>query len=241
MTMARYISTLLLGAALLASPAVAFAQPQAAAPSGPANALQGFSKNRDQPVKISAGALEVQDKNKIATFSGNVQVLQGDTMLRCQSLKVFYDQDDSKANTMKAAQPGPAGQGKIRRLEAIGGVVVTQKEQTATGDKGIFEMAENTVTLNGNVLVSQGQNILRGDRLVVNLTSGVSHMEAGKGGKGRVEAVLQPSSVNKKEGEKGSDKSAGEPPKNNNANNNAVENNTPDAPLRRSMHPSGLY
>jgi lipopolysaccharide export system protein LptA len=239
--MARHISILLIGAALMLLPAAAFAQPQAAAPSGPANALQGFSKNRDQPVKISAAALEVQDKNKIATFSGNVQVLQGDTMLRCQSLKVFYDQDDSKTNTMKAAQPGPAGQGKIRRLEAIGSVVVTQKEQTATGDKGIFEMAENTVTLSGNVLVAQGQNVLRGDRLVVNLTSGVSHMEAGKGGKGRVEAILQPSSVNKKEGDKGSDKSAGDAPKNNNANSNAVENNAPAAPLRRSMHPSGLY
>ena len=57
-----------------------------------------------------------------------------------------------------AAKPGPAGQGKIRRLEARGNVVVTQKEQTATGDTGIFDMAENTVTLNGNVIVSQGTN-----------------------------------------------------------------------------------
>ena len=50
------------------------------------NALQGFSQNKDQPVKIEAASLEVRDKEKIATFSGNVIVTQGDTIMRCKSL-----------------------------------------------------------------------------------------------------------------------------------------------------------
>ena len=96
--------------------------------------------------------------------------------MRCKTLMVFYEQDDAKADqskSLKAATPGPGGQQRIKRLEARGGVVVTQKDQTATGETGVFDMKSNTVTLNGEVVMTQGQNVLRGDRLVVNLTNGV--------------------------------------------------------------------
>jgi lipopolysaccharide export system protein LptA len=179
---------LLVAAVLLAMPAAgAAAQPS----SGPPNALQGFSKNRDQPVHIEAATLEVRDKDKVATFSGNVRVKQGDTGLRCNSLLVFYVQDAAgdksgksgaadKGKSMPAATPGPEGQQKIKRLEARGNVVVTQKEQTATGDLGVFDMTTNTVTLTGHVTMTQGKNVLRGEKLVVDLTSGVSRVESGK-------------------------------------------------------------
>ena len=95
---------------------------------------------------------------------------------------------------MQAATPGPGGQQQIRRLEARGGVVVTQKDQTATGEAGIFDMKTNTVTLTGNVVMTQGQNVLRGERLVVDLTTGVSRVESGKGGQGRVQGLFLPGS-----------------------------------------------
>jgi lipopolysaccharide export system protein LptA len=144
------------------------------------NALQGFAQNRDQPVKIKAASLEVREKDKFATFSGDVHVVNGDTELRCKSLQVFYD-DDPKANGMKAADPGPGGQRQIKRIEAKGGVVVVQKDQQATGDSATFNMRENTVTLVGNVVVARGQDVLRGQRLVVDLTNGVSKMEGTPG------------------------------------------------------------
>jgi lipopolysaccharide export system protein LptA len=169
-----------------------------AANKGPPNALQGFSQNRDQPVHIEAATLEVRDKDKVATFSGDVKVQQGDTGLRCKSLVVFYEQDGKDgtpaANTMPAADAGPGGQQRIKRLEARGGVVVSQKDQTATGETGIFDMKANTVTLNGKVVMTQGKNVLRGERLVVDLTSGVSRVEAGKSGHDRVEGLFLPSS-----------------------------------------------
>ena len=97
---------------------------------------------------------------------------------------------------MQAATPGPGGEQRIKRLEAHGGVVVTQKEQTATGDLGIFDMKANTVTLTGNpVVMTQGQNVLRGEKLVVDLTSGVSRVELNKGGQGRVQGLFQPGSA----------------------------------------------
>jgi lipopolysaccharide export system protein LptA len=164
---------------------------------GPPNALQGFSQNRDQPVHIEAATLEVHDKEKVATFSGDVRVKQGDTAMRSKSLVVFYEQGDESGGagkTLQAASPGPGGQQKIKRLEARGGVVVTQKDQTATGETGVFDMKSNTVTLSGNVVMTQGQNVLRGDRLVVNLTSGVSRVESGKNGQGRVQGLFLPGS-----------------------------------------------
>ena len=71
----------------------AMAQPGANSGKTAPNALQGFQQNRGQPVKIEASQLEVRDKDKIATFSGNVKVVQGDTIMRCKSLLVFYEQN----------------------------------------------------------------------------------------------------------------------------------------------------
>jgi lipopolysaccharide export system protein LptA len=179
-------------------------------PSGPPNALQGFSQNRDKPLKITSASLEVRDKEKVATFAGDVHLVQGDTTLRSKTLVVFYDDEAdaaSKSDAQKPAKPpAAAGAGagadaapmsqQIRRVEAKGGVLVTQKEQTATGESGIFDMQANTVTLLGNVVISQGQNVVRGDRLTVDLTSGVSRVECGKTqGQCRVQALIQPSAM----------------------------------------------
>ena len=163
----------------------------APANSGPPNALQGFSKNKDEPVQIEAATLDVRDKDKIATFTGNVHVIQGDTDLRTKKLVVFYeDAAANKDNNIKAAEPGPGGTSQIKRLEAIGDVFVTRKdpnaqdkEQRAQGDNGIFDMKTNKITLTGNVLVSQGDSVLRGDKLTVDRTTGNSLMEVKEGGK----------------------------------------------------------
>jgi lipopolysaccharide export system protein LptA len=157
-------------------------------PQGPPNALQGFSQNRDQPVKIQADGLVVRDKDKVATFSGNVHVTQGDTEMRSKVLVVYYVDPNkpgpAPATAMKTAPPGaPPGsseQQQIRRIEATGGVLVTQKEQNAAGDSGVFDMQSNTVTLNGNVVVTHGKDVVRGQRLVVDMGTGVSRIDGGR-------------------------------------------------------------
>src|SRR5438445_8708950 len=106
--------------------------------SGVPNAMQGFSQNRDQPIQIDAASLEMRDKKKEATFSGNVKVVQGDTTMTSKTLVVFYESGGDKAATpqpapakgakappMQAATPGPGGASSIKRLEARGNVVVT--------------------------------------------------------------------------------------------------------------------
>ena len=87
--------------------------------SGVPNAMQGFSQNRDQPIQIEAASLEMRDKKKEATFSGNVKVVQGDTTMTSKTLVVFYDAGPtpatprrapkgSKSASMQSATPGPA-------------------------------------------------------------------------------------------------------------------------------------
>lgn len=198
----RMLALTAAASALLLSSAALNAQQPPAQPKGPPNALQGFSQNRDEPVHIEAATLEVRDKDKVATFSGDVRVKQGDTAMRSKTLVVFYDQD-ATPGAMKAAAPGPEGSQKIKRLEARGNVVVIQKDQTATGDIGIFDMQTQIVTLSGNVVMAQGKNLLRGDRLMVDLASGVSRVESGKNGSGRVQGLFTPSAAPSADGKPG--------------------------------------
>ncbi len=155
-------------------------------PSGPPNALQGFSQNRDKPVKINAAELEVHDKDKMAVFSGDVHLVQGDTSMRSSKLVVFYDDQPppptpapkSGKGAQASAQITPQQNQQIKRVEAKGSVIVTQKDQTATGNEGIFDMRANTVTMLGNVLISQGPNVIKGDKLTVNMTTGDAQVTA---------------------------------------------------------------
>jgi lipopolysaccharide export system protein LptA len=165
---------------------------------GVPNAMQGFSQNRDQPIQIEAASLEMRDKKKEATFSGDVKVVQGDTTMTSKALVVFYDQNNAPAPAAKGAKsapiqsatPGPGGSSSIRRLEARGSVVVTQKDQIVTGETAIFDTKANQVTMQGGVVLTQGQNVLRGDRLVVDMTTGVSRVESDTG---RVQGLFQSS------------------------------------------------
>lgn len=210
-------------AGALALPSGAYAQKKKDEGGGMPNALQGFSRNKNEPVKIESNKLEVRDKEKLAIFTGNVFVQQGDTTMRSPELRVYYEADTkpNKGAAKKTATPVAATQTaggkvattekdvsqKIKKIEAIGGVIVTSKDQKATGDRADFMMKENVVILTGNVVVSQGQNVMRGDKLVVELNSSRAHMEAGTAGKpGRVQGLFMPSDKDDKKKGDGKDK-----------------------------------
>ena len=178
---------------------------------GVPNAMQGFSQNRDQPIQIEAATLEMRDKKKEATFSGNVKVVQGDTTMTSKTLVVFYESTSAaapppnsapaansksaakpaaKTAPIQSATPGPGGSSSIKRLEAKGNVVVTQKDQVVTGETAVFDTKTNLVTMLGGVVLTQGKNVLRGDRLLVDMTTGVSRVESDSG---RVQGLFQSS------------------------------------------------
>jgi lipopolysaccharide export system protein LptA len=187
---------------VLAVPGAAAAQnPQNPAQNPMQSALQG--QNKDQPIHIEAATLEVHDKAKTATFSGSVQVVQGDTTMRCRSLVVFYGgEEGAAAKPVVATRPaadGPATPGmpqgaqSIRRIEARGGVTVVTKDQNASGDLGVYDLKSKMITLTGNVVVSQGKNVLHGERVVVDMTTGNARVESGATTHDRVRALILPS------------------------------------------------
>jgi lipopolysaccharide export system protein LptA len=201
--MTRRLSLCAVMAVLLASGLAAAQAPRPAAPPPVQSLLQG-GQDKDQPVQIEAASLEVRDKNKTATFAGDVQVVQGDTTMKCQKLVVFYGQEvgiaqggapapDAKPSSNLA---GPKGAQNIRRIEARGGVTVITKDQNASGDLGVYDLIAKTITLTGNVVVSQGQNVIHGERVVVDTVSGNARVESNNQGGGttpsRVRALIQP-------------------------------------------------
>jgi lipopolysaccharide export system protein LptA len=180
------------GIAVFALATIAAADVRAqSAVQGVPNAMQGFSQNRDQPIQIEAASLEMRDKKKEATFSGNVKVVQGDTTMTSKILVVYYDSStpaapagntkSAKSAPIPAATPGPGGSSSIRKLEAKGSVVVTQKDQVVTGETAVFDTKANLITMLGGVVLTQCKNVLRGDRLLVDMTTGVSRVESDSG------------------------------------------------------------
>jgi lipopolysaccharide export system protein LptA len=187
MTTCRLIPAALRGAGVAGLVLIALADSLQAqsATTGVPNALQGFSQNRDQPIQIEAASLEMRDKKKEATFTGNVKVVQGDTTMTSKSLVVFYDggaqPGGGKSKATPAATPGPDGSSAIRRLEARGDVKVTQKDQVVTGETAVYDTKTNMITMQGGVVLTQCKNVMRGDRLTVDMTTGVSRVESDSG------------------------------------------------------------
>ncbi len=154
-----------------------------------------LSSTRGQPIDIEANSLIVDDRKKTATFDGDVQTEQGGMKLRSRSLRLYY-----------GGETGAQGKGtQITQVRAQGPVVITTaKKQTVTSDWALFESTKQTVTIGGNVVLSEGGNVIKGDKLVVDLKTGRSRFENNssvESGK-RVQGLFMPRQFKKKETEK---------------------------------------
>ena len=168
------------GAVLAVSPALAQAEFKPAMTLGKGSG----------PVKIEADSLEVQDKNKSAVFSGNVIVRRDDVTLRAGEMTVFYSGKGGAAKPAADTGPTPAGQ-DVTRITMKNHVFFTQKDQQATGDSAVYERASETLTLVGNVVLTQGQNVARGKQMIVNMKTGKARLE------GRPNMILVPGTAGK--------------------------------------------
>src|SRR6516165_4192590 len=188
------------------------------------NNFGGLSKNSGEPINIESDVLVVHDAQKYATFKGNVKAVQGTTTLRSRELDVHYvgsssdnltkGPDTTGATPAAATKPGdpkPAGGAdasngtQISKIEARGEVVITSdQDQTTTSDWALYDVPAQLVTVGGNVVLMQGKNVLKGDRLVIDLKTGESRFEntGDIGTGGRIRALFMP-----KDAKPGDDKS----------------------------------
>lgn len=168
------------------------------------NAFGDLSENSNDPIDIESDVLTVYDAKKIASFQGNVKVVQGTTTLRAAELDVYYVGGTEKFTGQEAAPAADKAskpdkkkdpQGQINKIEAKGSVVITTSdEQTTTSDWATYDVPAQLVTVGGNVVLSQGQNVLKGDRLIIDLKTGESRFEntGTSADGGRIRALFMP-------------------------------------------------
>jgi lipopolysaccharide transport protein LptA/LPS export ABC transporter protein LptC len=157
----------------------------AAAPAAPAqpktDAVQGFAMGGNfktdpkAPVDIESDRLDLDDAKKEAVFNGDVHAAQGDFVIRASELIANYTGSAALNDSASAAKGKQQEAAHLTRLRAKKNVVVTSKDgQNATGDTADFDTAANTVTLGGNVVMTQNKNVVRGTKLVIDMATGES-------------------------------------------------------------------
>lgn len=134
-------------------------------------AFGGIKADTRAPVEVTAETLKVDQSTGQANFTGNVLIGQGQMRLSADSVTVTYAQ---------------GGQQKIKTLNASGGVTLVNGPDAAEAKEAVYDVETGNIVLTGDAIVTQGQNVLAGDRIEVNLTDGTASVA------GRVRTVLQP-------------------------------------------------
>lgn len=228
--------------------------------------LMSFKTDPKAPIDVEADRLDVDDQKKVAVFRGDVEAAQGGFKILCAEMHSFYKGD---TGLMSAADPGAtraAGQkgSELTRIEARKDVRVTSKDgQTATGDWADYDAKTNKITMGGNVVLSRGKNMVRGTRLLIDMTTGESKIDTapqntvarpGGGGwvtetpsepstqaKGRASAVFFPQDLKegeKKDGKDGKDAKPGKSKQAPAAGSGAVDGWSATAPSGSESRPA---
>ena len=138
----------------------------------------GLKHDSSQPVEITSDRLDVDQSGGSALFTGTVKVAQGTLRLAADKVEVFYE---------KAAAKGSSGQ--INRLVANGNVTLSNGTEAAESTNAVYEVAAGTINMDGDVLLTQGQNALSGQKLVIDLNKGTGQMQ------GRVQTIFVPATT----------------------------------------------
>jgi len=167
-----------------AKPAPAPAKPTPAKPAADNKPILG-QHNNNASITIDSDSFQADLNGKTGTWSGNVVVVQEDTKMR--------------ANTVRMTTVN----GKADKIMANGNVVVdSPKTGTVTGDSGVYNVVPRTVVMTGNVVMKKGKDVMRGAQLTVNLATGQAVLGGGVKGQvagqaqtnTRVQAVFTPNS-----------------------------------------------
>ena len=141
--------------------------------------------DKEKPIEIMADSLEVKQDQKTAVFQGNVEAIQGNMQLRANELIVHYRDDSGNGHTVNS----------ITRINAKGSVFMTSESETAQGDFGLYDVEKGIMTLTENVVLTRENNVIRGNRLILNLVTGQSKIDGGLDtthSNGRVKGLFVP-------------------------------------------------
>lgn len=127
------------------------------------------------PIQIEADSVDIRPQDRVVFLSGNAVVIQNGNALRSNTLRVTY-----------RGEPGADGS-QIDKVFADTEVFYITPNERVRGDNGVFDAVNNTITIRGRVVVTQGRSVVQGSELVVNTVTRQSRM---RGVDGRVRAVF---------------------------------------------------
>ena len=147
---------------------------------GAAGAQAPVAPMDEGPLDVSADDLQVFEADGRAVYSGDVNAVRGGARLRADRVTVFFS--DADGGRFDA----------VSRLIAEGEVYYVTAAEVAHGERGVYDVEADTITLTGDVVLTQGCNVSTGSRLVADVTTGVSRLDGSgsNGGDGRVRSVF---------------------------------------------------
>ena len=122
--------------------------------------LGGISADPSAAVEVSADQLSVDQDTGKAVFSGNVVVGQGDLRLSAGRVEIKYGSSNAD----------------IESLSASGGVTFVTATEAAEASSAEYNIAGGTLTLIGEVLLTQGASAISADRMRVTLSTGSAEL-----------------------------------------------------------------
>ncbi len=134
----------------------------------------GFDTNSRAPIDISSDTVEGDQKQNTVTFKGNVIAKQENTTVSSNLLVITYDPENKR----------------VKEIVASGNVKVVSLDRRATGQRVIFNQDENKVILEGDAVIREGENVVRGERVTYYINEERSIVEPSKGG--RVTTTIVP-------------------------------------------------
>lgn len=143
------------------------------------DAQSGSAATRASNQPIAFGADSGEQTAETIALRGRAEVTQGDNRLRADAITLYRD-----------------ASGDPDRVEATGTVYFVTPTQSMRGDRAVYSIDDGVVVVTGDVILTQGQNVLTGGRLTYNVNTDAATMSgAPRGAAGnRIQGVFYPSS-----------------------------------------------
>ncbi|MGE4518149.1 MAG: lipopolysaccharide transport periplasmic protein LptA [Desulfobacteraceae bacterium] len=143
--------------------------------------VQAQAEKKTEPTNIKADSMKViQDKN-ITVFSGNVNVVNGKTIINCEELVVHHKKSDSAGTS--------PDRNSFESIEAKGNVRIRMEEKRARAENAVFYSDKEILILTGGrPEIMDSGNKISGDSITYFIKTGVMEVEKKSGS--QVEATF---------------------------------------------------
>jgi lipopolysaccharide export system protein LptA len=126
---------------------------------------------QEQATNIEADELEVNNTTKVTVFRGNVVAVRDDQTIKCNELTIINVDEKQADGSTKSV---------LDVMRAKGKVNIKTENETITSDwADIFDRQDKLIA-GGNVTLLQNKNVVKGQKLTVNLKTKDTVMTGGR-------------------------------------------------------------